>query len=101
MEVVTKDVFGKPLFYFISHIHNFATLKEVFKTIFLYNRLGFVLGGSSFPSIHPFRHPSHHPSSSSLDEEDDGTGGQRQLMATVAFYFLIYFFALFRRAAQG
>jgi hypothetical protein len=45
--------------------------------IFLYNRLGFVLGGTSFSSIHPFCHPSRHPSSSSLDEEDDGTrGGQ-------------------------
>jgi len=25
-------------------------------------------------------HPSRHPSSSSLDEEDDGTGGRRPLM---------------------
>jgi hypothetical protein len=43
--------------------------------VFLYNRLGFVELGSSFPSIHPFCHLSRHPSSSSLDEEDDGTGG--------------------------
>ncbi len=67
--------------------------------IFLYNRLGFVLGGSSFPSIHLSRHPSPHPSSSSLDEEDDGIGGRRLIMLAAAFFF--FFSCLFRRAAQG
>ncbi len=50
--------------------------------IFLYNSLGFVRWGSSFPSIRPVIRPS----SSSLDEEDDGTGGGRRLMAAAAVY---------------
>jgi hypothetical protein len=41
-------------------------------------------------SIHPSRHPSRHPSSSSLDEEDDGTGRRRRLMAAAAVYPIVF-----------
>jgi hypothetical protein len=47
------------------------------ESIFLYNILGFVrLWWSSFPSIRLVIHPS-------IQEEDDGRGGGRQMAAAV------------------